>query len=84
MNDEVATGDLQSTAKGSGARKNGGKVMFHQIPLHLMGGVARVLMGGMEKYAPLNWAKGMDWSVKTSIPNQVSIILTTSCAMSYS
>jgi hypothetical protein len=28
-----------------------------------MGGVARVLMGGMEKYAPLNWAKGMDWSV---------------------
>lgn len=61
--DDVATGDLNSTAKGSGARKNGGKVMFHQIPLHLLGGVARVLMGGMQKYAPLNWAKGMDWSV---------------------
>lgn len=37
--------------------------MLHQIPFHLMGGVARVLMGGMQKYKPLNWAKGMVWSV---------------------
>lgn len=59
---EVTTGDLDSNEKGSGARRNGGKVMFHQIPMHLLAGVARVLMGGMQKYKPLNWAKGMDWS----------------------
>ena len=62
-NAPVAVGDLQSTAKGTGARKNGGKVMFSQVPMHLMAGVARVLQGGMIKYKPFNWAKGMAWSV---------------------
>ncbi len=59
----VAVGDLNSNAKGSGARKNGGKVSFSIVPLHLLAGCARVLMGGLIKYAPWNWAKGMDWSV---------------------
>lgn len=62
-NDDVAVGDLNSTAKGSGARKNGGKVMFSLVPMHLLAGVARVLMGGLVKYASWNWAKGMPWSV---------------------
>lgn len=63
MSDEVSVGDLNSNAKGSGARKNGGKVSFSIVPLHLLAGCARVLMGGLIKYAPWNWAKGMDWSV---------------------
>ena len=61
VNDEVAVGDLNSDAKGSGARKSGGKVKFSLIPLHLLAGVARVLMAGIIKYAHWNWAKGMDW-----------------------
>jgi hypothetical protein len=31
--------------------------------MHLLAGVARVLMGGTMKYKSWNWAKGMDWSV---------------------
>ena len=62
-NDKVAIGDLDSDEKGTGARKNGGKVMFSQVPMHLLAGVARVLQGGMLKYKPFNWAKGMSWSV---------------------
>lgn len=61
--DEVAVGDLNSTAKGSGARKSSGKVDFTLVPWHLLAGVARVLMGGTVKYASWNWAKGMAWSV---------------------
>lgn len=60
---DVVVGDLNSDAKGSGARKNGGKAMFSLIPLHLMAGVARVLNGGIYKYKEWNWAKGMAWSV---------------------
>lgn len=63
MSDVVAVGDLNSTAKGSGARKNGGKASFSQVPMQLLAGVARVLMGGQVKYAAWNWAKGMPWSV---------------------
>jgi hypothetical protein len=37
--------------------------MFHQVPLHLLAGACRVMMGGMQKYKPLNWAKGMLWSI---------------------
>ena len=61
--DKVAVGDLNSDERGSGARRSGGKMMFHQVPMHLLAGVARVMMGGMQKYKPLNWAKGMVWSV---------------------
>ena len=60
--DKVAVGDLNSNAKGSGARKSGGKVQFSLVPLHLLAGVARVLMGGTMKYKSWNWAKGMPWS----------------------
>lgn len=56
------TGDIKSTAKGSGARANGGKVALSLVPFHLLAGAARVMMGGTLKYAPWNWAKGMPWS----------------------
>jgi hypothetical protein len=59
----VAIGDLNSTAPGSGARRNSGKVSISLLPLHLLGGCARVLMGGVIKYREWNWARGMKWSV---------------------
>jgi len=62
MTDKVAQGDLTSTAKGSGARRNAGKIALSLIPLHLLAGCARVFMGGKLKYAEFNWAKGMKWS----------------------
>ena len=60
--EETPTGDLNSDAKGSGARKNAGKAMFSLVPMHLLAGVARVLNGGLFKYAEWNWAAGMVWS----------------------
>ena len=62
MSDFYAEGDVNSSAKGSGARANAGKVSFSLVPMHLMAGVARVFMGGLLKYASFNWAKGMKWS----------------------
>jgi hypothetical protein len=61
-NEECAVGDLNSTEKGTGARKSGGKVAFSLLPLHLLAGCARVLMFGRVKYDEWNWAKGMPWS----------------------
>jgi len=61
--DFYAEGDINSSAKGTGARANAGKVSFSLIPFHILGGVARVFMGGKLKYAEWNWAKGMKWSV---------------------
>ncbi len=61
--DEFATGDINSNKKGSGARRNRGKVSFSIVPMHLLSGVARILMGGSLKYAPYNWSSGMKWSV---------------------
>ncbi len=58
-----AEGDINSDAKGSGARANKGKISLSSIPLHLLGGLARVFMGGKLKYAEHNWAKGMRWSI---------------------
>ncbi len=60
---DFAVGDVHSRERGSGARANSGKVSFSALPLHLLAGTARVLMGGKLKYAPWNWAKGMPWSV---------------------
>lgn len=60
--DKVSQGDLNSIAKGSGARRNSGKVSFSLVPLHLLAGCARVFMSGKIKYAPFNWTKGMAWS----------------------
>jgi len=62
MTDQIAIGDVNSTAKGSGARKSKGKVAFSLVPLHLLAGTARVFMCGKVKYAEWNWAKGMPWS----------------------
>lgn len=62
-NSDVAVGDLNSDAPGSGARKNAGKIRFDLVPLHLLAPVARVLEAGSIKYAPWNWAKGMAWMV---------------------
>ncbi len=60
--DTVAQGDVNSTAKGSGARRNGGKIALSLVPFHLLAGCCRVFMGGKIKYAAWNWAKGMPWS----------------------
>lgn len=59
---EYATGDINSDARGTGARANKGKVSFCLIPWHLLAGTARVFMGGKVKYKEWNWAKGMPWS----------------------
>jgi hypothetical protein len=56
-------GDVNSEAKGSGARFNGGKPDMSLIPLCTMEDEARVWMYGKNKYAAWNWAKGMPWSV---------------------
>lgn len=60
--DDVAEGDVASTEKGSGARRNGGKIALSLVPFHLLAGCCRVFMGGKLKYAEWNWAKGMKWS----------------------
>jgi len=57
-----AEGDVNSDAKGSGARANKGKISLSLIPFHLLGGLSRVFMGGKLKYAEFNWAKGMSYS----------------------
>lgn len=60
---DYAEGDVNSDAKGSGARANRGKPSFTLVPFHLFAGVARVFMAGKLKYAEWNWAKGMKWSI---------------------
>ncbi len=55
-------GDINSDAKGSGARANKGKISLSLIPFHLLGGLARVFMGGKLKYAQWNWSSGMKWN----------------------
>jgi len=56
-----AEGDINSDAKGSGARANAGKIDLTLVPMILLGGVSRVFMGGCLKYQDWNWAKGMKW-----------------------
>ena len=64
MNDfKGGVGDVNSTAKGSGARFNDGKPDYSLIPLSTLEDEARVWMYGAKKYAAWNWAKGMDWSI---------------------
>jgi hypothetical protein len=60
--DVYAEGDINSSDRGTGARANKGKVALSLVPFHLLGGAARVLMGGTLKYKAWNWAKGMAWS----------------------
>lgn len=62
-----AVGDVNSTERGSGARFNKGKTPYRYIPLHLIGGAARVFHKATTRevnpYPTWNWAKGMPWSV---------------------
>ena len=56
-------GDVNSEAKGSGARYNTGKADLSLIPLVTLEEEAKVWEYGKAKYAAWNWAKGMNWSV---------------------
>jgi hypothetical protein len=56
-------GDVNSQAKGSGARFNTGKPEFSLIPLCTLEDEVRVWMYGKNTYAAWNWTKGMPWSV---------------------
>jgi hypothetical protein len=56
-------GDVNSKAKGSGARYNTGKPDYSLIPLNTLEDEVRVWMYGKDKYAAFNWMKGMAWSV---------------------
>lgn len=58
----MSEGDVNSEARGSGARFNDGKVEYHQFPIESIEGVLRVLMYGAKKYAPGNYLKGQKWS----------------------
>lgn len=59
-------GDVNSKAKGSGARFNAGKPDFSLIPLVTLEDEVRVWEYGKKKYAAWNWTKGMKWSVPYS------------------
>ncbi len=59
----MSIGDINSSAKGSGARYNDGKADLSLIPLCTLEDEAKVWEYGKKKYAAWNWAKGMDWSV---------------------
>jgi hypothetical protein len=59
----MSIGDINSQARGSGARYNDNKPDFSLIPLCTLEDEARVWMHGRAKYAAWNWAKGMPWSV---------------------
>jgi hypothetical protein len=56
-------GDINSDAKGTGARFNTGKADLSLIPLCTLEDEAKVWMYGKQKYAEWNWAKGAKWSV---------------------
>jgi len=56
-------GDVNSNAKGSGARYNTGKADLSLIPLSTLEDEAKVWMYGTKKYKAFNWMKGMAWSV---------------------
>lgn len=59
----MSVGDVNSAARGSGARFNDGKVAFELIPGMGLEDCARVFDYGRRKYASWNWAKGMAWMV---------------------
>jgi len=61
MSDNV--GDINSDAKGTGARYISGKADLSLIPLSTLEEEARVWMYGTKKYKAFNWMKGMPWSV---------------------
>lgn len=56
-------GDVNSDARGSGARFNAGKIPMELIPGIALEDCAKVFDYGRAKYAAWNWAKGMAWMV---------------------
>ena len=59
----MPVGDVDSDAKGSGARFNDGKPAFDLVPLVALEDCAKVFEYGRRKYASWNWAKGFSvWS----------------------
>lgn len=62
----MTVGDIESQAKGTGTRFNAGKPDLALIPLIGLESAAMVFAYGAQKYAPWNWAKGMNWSVVVS------------------
>ena len=56
-------GDVNSDARGSGARYNQGKVDYSLLPFDTLNGELRVWEYGAKKYAAWNWTKGMAWSI---------------------
>ena len=59
----MSVGDVDSQARGSGARYNDGKPALSLVPLSSLEDCARVFDYGRKKYAAWNWAKGMEWSI---------------------
>lgn len=59
----MSIGDVNSDARGSGARYNDGKIALDLIPGIALEDCARVFDYGRKKYAAWNWAKGMQWMV---------------------
>jgi len=66
-NNTAPVGDVNSTARGSGARFNKNKTPFRYIPLFLLDGAARVFQQATTRaqnpYPMWNWANGMAWSI---------------------
>ena len=63
MSEEQQVGDVESGARGTGARYNAGKPDLSLIPLETLEDEARVWMYGEKKYKRFNWMKGMAWSI---------------------
>lgn len=59
----MSVGNVNSAARGSGARYNAGKPPMELIPLRALYPAADVFGYGAQKYASWNWAKGMAWSI---------------------
>lgn len=59
----MSIGDINSNAKGTGARYNADKPDYSLIPLCTLEEEVRVWMYGAKKYKAHNWMKGMPWSV---------------------
>jgi hypothetical protein len=59
----MSVGDVNSNAKGTGARYNDNKPDLSLIPFCTLEDEAKVWMYGKAKYAAWNWTKGMDWSI---------------------